>query len=133
VTTGISAADRATTIKAAVKTAQFQRILQDRDMFFRSGQRTAEFWCEPVRLKDRSILQGSAGLKPAAVICEIMNDNGTMARMPELKVFSEKYDIPIITIEDIIAYRLMTESLVEQIADAVLPTKWGGEFQDKSV
>ncbi len=131
VTTGISAADRATTIKAAVKDGAVPTDLARPGHVF------------PLRAKDGGVLvrtgqtEGSvdlariAGLKPAAVICEIMNDNGTMARMPELKVFSEKYDIPIITIEDLIAYRLMTESLVEQIADAVLPTKWGGDFNIK--
>jgi 3,4-dihydroxy 2-butanone 4-phosphate synthase / GTP cyclohydrolase II len=72
-----------------------------------------------------------AGLKPAGVICEIMNDDGTMARMPELIEFSKKFDTPIVTIEDIIAYRLLTESLVEQVADAILPTKWGGDFNIK--
>ncbi|HPA56703.1 MAG TPA: bifunctional 3,4-dihydroxy-2-butanone-4-phosphate synthase/GTP cyclohydrolase II [bacterium] len=131
VTTGISAADRATTIMAAVKDGAVPTDLARPGHVF------------PLRAKDGGVLvrtgqtEGSvdltriAGLKPAAVICEIMNDNGTMARMPELREFSAKYDIPIITIEDIIAYRLMTESLVEQMADAVLPTKWGGDFNIK--
>lgn len=131
VTTGISAADRATTIMAAVKEGAVPTDLARPGHVF------------PLRAKDGGVLvrtgqtEGSvdltriAGLKPAAVICEIMNDNGTMARMPELREFSAKYDIPIITIEDIIAYRLMTESLVEQMADAVLPTKWGGDFNIK--
>ncbi|MGI6395154.1 MAG: bifunctional 3,4-dihydroxy-2-butanone-4-phosphate synthase/GTP cyclohydrolase II [bacterium] len=129
VTTGISAADRATTIKAAVKEGALPADLARPGHVF------------PLRAKDGGVLvrtgqtEGSvdlariAGLKPAAVICEIMNDNGTMARMPELKVFSEEHDIPIVAIEDIIAYRLMTESLVELVADAVLPTKWGGDFK----
>ncbi|HPG36162.1 MAG TPA: bifunctional 3,4-dihydroxy-2-butanone-4-phosphate synthase/GTP cyclohydrolase II [bacterium] len=131
VTTGISAADRATTIMSAVKDGAVPTDLARPGHVF------------PLRAKDGGVLvrtgqtEGSvdltriAGLKPAAVICEIMNDNGTMARMPELREFSAKYDIPIITIEDIIAYRLMTESLVEQMADAVLPTKWGGDFNIK--
>jgi len=131
VTTGISAADRATTIMSAVKEGAVPTDLARPGHVF------------PLRAKDGGVLvrtgqtEGSvdltriAGLKPAAVICEIMNDNGTMARMPELREFSAKYDIPIITIEDIIAYRLMTESLVEQMADAVLPTKWGGDFNIK--
>jgi len=125
VTTGISAADRATTILAAVKDGAKPDDLARPGHIF------------PLRAKEGGVLvrtgqtEGSvdlaklSGLKPAAVICEIMNDDGTMARMPELEKFSKEHDIPIITIEDIIAYRLLTESLVEQIAQSVLPTEFG--------
>ena len=131
VTTGISAADRARTIQVAVKDGAVPGDLARPGHIF------------PLRAKDGGVLvrtgqtEGSvdlsriAGLKPAGVICEIMNDDGTMARMPELIEFSKKFEIPIVTIEDIIAYRLLTESLVEQIADAILPTKWGGDFKIK--
>ena len=97
----------------------------------------------PLRAKDGGVLvrtgqtEGSvdlakiAGLKSAAVICEVMNDDGTMARMPQLEVFSKKHDIPIVTIADIIAYRLLNESLIEEVASAVLPTRFGGEFDIK--
>src|SRR5690606_25611488 len=57
-----------------------------------------------------------AGLKPAAVICEIMNDDGTMARLPDLLRFSEKHGIPFVTIADLITYRLMRESLIEEVS-----------------
>ncbi len=125
VTTGISAADRATTVLTAVKDGAKPSDLARPGHIF------------PLRAKEGGVLvrtgqtEGSvdlakiSGLKPAAVICEIMNDDGTMARMPQLKEFSKKHDIPIITIEDIIAYRLLTESLVEKIAESNVPTEFG--------
>jgi 3,4-dihydroxy 2-butanone 4-phosphate synthase/GTP cyclohydrolase II len=64
-------------------------------------------------------------LQPAGVICEIMKEDGTMARMPDLARFSEKFSVPIITIEEIIKYRVQTDSLVEMVAEADLPTRWG--------
>lgn len=66
-----------------------------------------------------------AGLKPAGVICEIMNDDGTMARVPELMEFSKKHSIKIITIEDLIAYRMQSEKFVECAAKAKMPTRYG--------
>jgi len=69
-----------------------------------------------------------AGLKPAGVICEIMNDDGTMARMPELKKFGKKHDIKIATVADVIAYRMRNESFVKEAAETVLPTPYG-EFK----
>ena len=66
-----------------------------------------------------------AGLKPAGVICEIMNDDGTMARVPELMEFSKKHNIKIITIEDLIAYRMQSEKFVECAAKAKMPTRYG--------
>ena len=67
----------------------------------------------------------SSGKRPAAVICEVMNEDGTMARGDDLRVISEKYNMPIVSIEDIIAYRIAKENLVEKIAEAKLPTKYG--------
>ena len=69
-----------------------------------------------------------AGLKPAGVICEIMNENGTMARMPDLKLFEKEHDLKIVTIAELIKYRMSKESLVRRIATAKLPTKYGGTF-----
>jgi 3,4-dihydroxy 2-butanone 4-phosphate synthase/GTP cyclohydrolase II len=69
-----------------------------------------------------------AGLKPAGVICEIMNDDGTMARMPDLIEFAERHNLKIATIADIIAYRMRTESFVHIVAETVLPTPYG-EFK----
>jgi len=66
-----------------------------------------------------------AGLQPAGVICEIMKEDGTMARMPDLQKFSEKHGIGIVTIKDLIAYRRRWEKLVELRAEATLPTEYG--------
>ena len=70
-----------------------------------------------------------AGLKPAGVICEVMNDDGTMARMPDLEIFAKKHNLKIVTIADLIRYRLQNESLVRRAAVTTLPTVYGGEFQ----
>ena len=74
--------------------------------FSRCGPRTAACWCAPGRPRPRSTWPSIAGLYPAGVICEIMKEDGTMARMPDLIEFSEKFSIPIITIEEIIKYRV---------------------------
>jgi 3,4-dihydroxy 2-butanone 4-phosphate synthase/GTP cyclohydrolase II len=70
-----------------------------------------------------------AGLKPAGVICEIMNADGTMARMPDLEAFSKQHGLKIVTIADLIQYRLQKESLVRRVAQVTLPTEYGGEFK----
>lgn len=128
VTTGISAYDRATTILTAVhKDATPDDIVTPGHVF-------------PLKARKGGVLvragqtEGSvdlarlAGLRPAAVICEIMKDDGTMARMPDLEKFSEEFNIPIVTIADIIEYRMRTEKLVRKVAEAKLPTKYG-EFK----
>ena len=128
VTTGISAADRATTILAAVnETTQPEDLVSPGHVF-------------PLRARSGGVLvrtgqtEGSvdlarlAGLKPAGVICEIMKDDGTMARMPDLKAFAAEFGLKIVTIADLIKYRLNKESLVRRIVTATLPTKYGGVF-----
>ncbi len=128
VTTGISAHDRAKTILTAIKDdARPEDLVQPGHVFplrarkggvlFRTGQ--TEGSVDLARL---------AGLKPAGVICEIMNDDGTMARMPDLVKFAEKHNLKIATIADIIAYRMRTESFVHIVAETVLPTPYG-EFR----
>ena len=128
VTTGISAADRAHTILTAVDdNSKPEDLVQPGHVFplrsrrggvlFRTGQ--TEGSVDLVRL---------AGMKKAAVICEIMNDDGTMARMPDLEKFAEKHGIKIATVADIIAYRMRTESFVHKAAETVLPTPFG-EFK----
>ncbi|HWR89458.1 MAG TPA: GTP cyclohydrolase II, partial [Dissulfurispiraceae bacterium] len=69
-----------------------------------------------------------AGLYPAGVICEIMNDDGTMARVPQLMEFAAQHNLKIITVKDIIQYRMRTERLIKRIASVQMPTKYGGEF-----
>ena len=129
VTTGISAADRATTILTAVaEDAEPSDLVRPGHVF-------------PIRARKGGVIvrsgqtEGSvdlarlAGLTPAGVICEIMKEDGTMARMPDLKEFSENHDIGICTIEDLIEYRLRTESFVHPVATTVLPTGPAGEFR----
>ncbi len=70
-----------------------------------------------------------AGLKPAGVICEVMDEDGTMARMPALEKFSEKHGIGICTIADLIEYRMRTESFVRRSAETIIPTSIAGDFK----
>ena len=129
VTTGISAADRATTILTAVADDTtpndiakpghiFPYVPRDGGVMVRIGQ--TEGSVDLARL---------AGLKPAGVICEIMDDDGTMARMPSLEEFSGKHGIGICTVADLVQYRLKTESFVKRAAETVIPTRIGGEFK----
>lgn len=129
VTTGISAADRATTIQTAVaENAKPGDLVRPGHIF-------------PLRARDGGVMvrvgqtEGSvdlsrmAGLKPAGVICEIMDDDGTMARMPSLMKFSEKHGIGICTVADLVEYRIQTESFVHRAAETIIPTSFGGEFK----
>ena len=128
VTTGISAADRAHTIQTAVRLdVKPEDIISPGHIF-------------PLRAKPGGVLvrtgqtEGSvdlarlAGLRPSAVICEIMNEDGTMSRMPDLKIFAKKHDLKIVTIADLIAYRLRMDTLVHRAAVTRMPTRHGGEF-----
>jgi 3,4-dihydroxy 2-butanone 4-phosphate synthase / GTP cyclohydrolase II len=128
VTTGISAADRAHTILTAVaEDARPEDLIQPGHVFplrarrggvlFRTGQ--TEGSVDLARL---------AGMSEAAVICEIMNEDGTMARMPDIEKFSKKHDLKIAAVADIIAYRMQTESFVHSAAETILPTPYG-EFK----
>ncbi len=125
VSTGISAADRAHTIRVAARPdARAEDFIQPGHVF-------------PLRAKPGGVLErtgqteGSvdmallSGLEPAAVICEIMNDDGTMARVPDLERFCREHDIKMISITDMIEYRRRTQHLVERVATATLPTDSG--------
>ncbi len=128
VTTGISAADRAHTIKTILDPATTPDDLVYPGHTF------------PLRAKDGGVLVRAghteaivdmarlAGLYPAGVICEVMSEDGTMARFAELEELGEKYSIKIVTIADLIAYRWRTEKLVQRVAEAELPTSHG-EFK----
>jgi 3,4-dihydroxy 2-butanone 4-phosphate synthase/GTP cyclohydrolase II len=126
ITTGISAADRAKTILDAIAdNAKPQDLVIPGHIF-------------PLRAKKGGVLvragqtEGSvdlAGLQPAGVICEVMNDDGTMARLPDLIKFAKKHKLKVVTIADLIQYRLNYDSLVYRAASAPLPTRLGGEFQ----
>jgi len=129
VTTGISAADRSTTIHTAIADDAKPRDLVRPGHIF------------PLRAKDGGVMvragqtEGSvdlarlAGLRPAGVICEIMDEDGSMARMPALEKFSEKHGIGICTIADLIEYRMRTESFVHRVAETIIPTCYAGDFK----
>ena len=125
VSTGISAADRAETIKAVINPkTKAEDIARPGHMF-------------PLRAKDGGVLARAghteaivdlaklAGLYPAGAICEVMNEDGSMARLPQLEVMAEKYEIKIVTVADLISHRLRHERLVHRIAEAKLPTSHG--------
>ena len=127
-TTGISAADRAATVRAAIDSATrpgdlsrpghvFPLRARDGGVLVRAGQTEAAV--------DLSRL---AGLYPAGVICEIMNDDGTMARVPELQRFARRHELLMVTVADLIRYRMRHDRLVRRTAAAALPTDHG-EFQ----
>ncbi|WP_047049935.1 bifunctional 3,4-dihydroxy-2-butanone-4-phosphate synthase/GTP cyclohydrolase II [Vibrio mexicanus] len=125
VTTGISAADRALTVQAAVaKEAKAADLVQPGHIFPLAAQEGGvltraghtEAGCDLARL---------AGLEPASVIVEILNDDGTMARRPDLEIFAEKHGIKLGTIADLIEYRNNTETTIERVAQCHLPTEFG--------
>jgi 3,4-dihydroxy 2-butanone 4-phosphate synthase/GTP cyclohydrolase II len=129
ITTGISAADRAETILNVIADdAKPEDLVTPGHVF-------------PLRAKRGGVLvragqtEGSvdlarlAGLKPGGVICEVMNDDGSMARLPDLEKFAAEHDLKLVTIADLIQYRLRYDSLVYKVATARLPTRFGGEFQ----
>ncbi len=125
VSTGISASDRAATVRAAIDPNtkpsdlarpghMFPLRARDGGVLVRAGQTEAAV-----------DLARIAGLYPAGVICEIMNEDGTMARVPELTKFTKKHGLLMITIADLIKYRMRTERLVKRIASAEMPTEHG--------
>jgi 3,4-dihydroxy 2-butanone 4-phosphate synthase/GTP cyclohydrolase II len=124
-TTGISAYDRCETIRSLIHPDTkpidlakpghiFPLRAKNGGVLVRTGQTEASFDLAKI-----------AGLQPSGVICEIMNDDGTMSRMPDLIKFSQIHQIPIITIEEIIKYRIRKEVMVEEVSEANLPTRWG--------
>ncbi|GAM72987.1 3,4-dihydroxy-2-butanone 4-phosphate synthase [Vibrio ishigakensis] len=125
VTTGISAADRAVTVQAAVaKDAKAADLVQPGHIFPLAAQEGGvltraghtEAGCDLARL---------AGFEPASVIVEILNDDGTMARRPDLEIFAEKHDVKLGTIADLIEYRNNTETTIERVAECKMPTEFG--------
>ena len=128
VTTGISAHDRAVTILTAINPQTRPEDIARPGHIF------------PLRAKPGGVLQragqteGSvdlarlAGLYPAGVICEIMDEDGTMARVPQLMEFSKKFNVKVVTVKDLIQFRMKTERLVKRVATVKLPTRHGGDF-----
>ncbi|MGM0462401.1 MAG: bifunctional 3,4-dihydroxy-2-butanone-4-phosphate synthase/GTP cyclohydrolase II [Fibrobacterota bacterium] len=127
-TTGISAEDRSTTIlKLADPEASHDDFVMPGHMFPLKAQPGGVL--KRIGQTEGSVdLAKIAGLSPVAVICEIMNEDGTMARRPELDDFSRTHDIPIISVADIVWYRRRRESLVTKTAEATMPTRYGDFF-----
>jgi 3,4-dihydroxy 2-butanone 4-phosphate synthase/GTP cyclohydrolase II len=129
VTTGISAADRATTVLTAVSDDCRPEDLARPGHIFPLRARDGGVMVRVGQTEGSVDLARLAGLKPAGVICEIMDEDGTMARMPRLDQFSEEHGIGICTIADLVAYLLRNESFVRRAADTSIPTRFGGEFR----
>ena len=129
VTTGISAADRATTIQAAVGPSAKAEDLVSPGHVFPIIARKGGVLVRTGQTEGSVDLCRLAGLTPAGVICEIMNEDGTMARMPDLEIFAQEYGLKIVTIADLIDYRMQNESLIRRLAEANIPTGYGGEFK----
>lgn len=129
VTTGISAADRATTILTAVKDGVQAEDLVTPGHIFPLRAQKGGVLVRAGQTEGSVDLARLAGLKPAAVICEIMKDDGEMARMPDLVEFAKKHNMKIATIRDLIRYRMQPDQLsVKRVAEAKMPTKYG-EFK----
>ncbi len=125
VTTGISAADRAATIRAIIAPATKPEDLARPGHVFPLRAREGGVLVRAGHTEAIVDLARLAGLYPAGVICEIMNEDGSMALLPQLEVMSQKYGIKIVTIADLIAYRHRHEKLVRRVAEAKLPTNYG--------
>jgi 3,4-dihydroxy 2-butanone 4-phosphate synthase / GTP cyclohydrolase II len=123
--TGISAADRARTVQVAIDGHSKPRDLARPGHVFPLRARTGGVLVRAGHTEAAVDLARIAGLEPAGVICEIMNEDGTMARVPELTKFARKHGLPMITIADLIQYRMRNERLVKRAAVAALPTDHG--------
>lgn len=128
ITTGISAADRATTIQVAVDPRARPADLARPGHIFPLRARRGGVLVRPGQTEAVVDLARIAGLTPAGVICEIMNDDGTMARLPELRRFAAEHNIKIISVADLVSYRMANEVLVRRATEALVPTVYG-EFR----
>lgn len=131
VTTGISAADRSRTIQVAVDDDSGPEDLVMPGHIFPLRAREGGVLVRTGQTEGSVDLAKLAGLKSAAVICEIMNPDGTMSRMADLEVFAEKHDLMILSVADLIAYRLQKQSLVRCILEEKLETEWPGDWNVK--
>jgi 3,4-dihydroxy 2-butanone 4-phosphate synthase/GTP cyclohydrolase II len=123
--TGISAADRAATVLAAINAETLPSDLSRPGHMFPLQARTGGVLVRAGQTEAAVDLARIAGMYPAGVICEIMNEDGTMARVPQLAKFARRHNLLMITIADLIKYRMRTESLVRRVASANLPTEFG--------
>jgi 3,4-dihydroxy 2-butanone 4-phosphate synthase/GTP cyclohydrolase II len=125
VTTGISASDRATTILTAINPKTRPSDLARPGHIFPLRARSGGVLMRAGQTEASVDLARLAGLYPGGVICEVMNDDGTMARIPELMEVAKQHNLKIVTVADIIAYRLRNETFVKQVAEAEFPTTFG--------
>lgn len=124
-TTGTSAADRATTILAATNPDTRPEDLARPGHVYTLCARNAGVLVRAGQTEASVDLARIAGLDPSGVICEIMNDDGTMARMPELTRFCREHDLKLLTVADLIRYRMQHERYVRRVAESILPTRFG--------
>lgn len=125
VTTGISASDRATTILAAVDPNTKPQDLARPGHIFPLRAKKGGVLVRPGQTEASVDIARIAGLYPAGVICEIMNEDGTMARLPQLKEFAAEHRLKMITVADLVRYRISKETLVKRVAETDLPTVYG--------
>ena len=124
-TTGISVFDRAETIKCIIDPDTKPQDLNKPGHIFPLRAKKGGVLVRAGQTEASVDLARIAGLKPSGVICEIMKEDGTMARIPDLEGFSKKFDIPIITVEEIIRFRIQKETFIKEEASTKLPTKYG--------
>ena len=129
VTTGISAYDRAKTVLTAIDDNAGPDDLVQPGHIFPLMARTGGVLVRVGHTEASVDLARLAGLKPAGVICEVMKEDGSMARLPDLEVFAEKHGLKIGTIADLIKYKMRKETFVRKVVETRLPTRWGGEFR----
>jgi 3,4-dihydroxy 2-butanone 4-phosphate synthase / GTP cyclohydrolase II len=129
VTTGISAADRAHTIKVAIDPQSAPHDISSPGHIFPLEARAGGVLVRAGHTEAAVDIARLAGMKPAGVICEIMNDDGSMARLPDLIPFAKAHNLKIASIADLIAYRRRSEKLVERLVESVLTSRFGGDFQ----
>ncbi len=129
ITTGISASDRAHTVLAAIAdNAGPQDLVMPGHVFPLRAKRGGVV-VRAGQTEGAVDLARLAGLRPAGVICEVMKDDGTMARLPDLEAFASEHKLKLVTVADLIQFRLRYDCLVYQVASARLPTRFGGEFR----
>ncbi len=124
-TTGISASDRAKTIRALVDPETKPEDLGRPGHIFPLKARAEGVLRRPGHTEAAIDFAVLAGLKPSGTLIEILNEDGTMARLPELRAFADKFDMKLVSIKDLIAYRLRTESLIKREIGVDMPTQWG--------
>lgn len=125
VTTGISAKDRATTIKTLINPVSTFRDIATPGHMFPLRAKKGGVLVRPGQTEGSYDLARMAGLYPSGVICEIMDDDGTMARMPRLIEFAKEHNLKIVTVADLIKYRLENEQVVQEIETALMPSAYG--------